>query len=259
MMGAARHVIEIVKDVQAFGLVAIPRALGMVKALRVSQTGDRMNIRHHDSDFDTVRQVFRNKDYDTSFWPEIEQRIASRYEAILRSGQIPIIVDAGANIGAASVWYARKYPRAAIVAIEPDPDNCALLRKNVEPLGNITPLQSAIGSKPGHVRVIQGSHGWISRTERVEGGEGLEIVTIDDACNASKGDVLFIAKVDIEGFELDLLSENLAWLDQVCVLAIETHDWLFPGQRTSRTLQQAIAARPFEMFHRGEVIFFVRV
>jgi predicted O-methyltransferase YrrM len=36
------------------------------------------------------------------------------------SGRKPLIVDAGANIGAASIFFAAKMPNARIVAIEPD-------------------------------------------------------------------------------------------------------------------------------------------
>jgi hypothetical protein len=40
---------------------------------------------------------------------------------------------------------------------------------------------------------------------------------------------------------------------------IEPHDWMLPGQMTSRAFQQAMAAHPFEMFIRGENILYVRV
>src|SRR5215475_12556495 len=40
------------------------------------------------------------------------------------------IVDAGANIGMASIYFARRYPGAKIFAIEPETSNFAILLKN---------------------------------------------------------------------------------------------------------------------------------
>lgn len=51
------------------------------------------------------------------------------------AGPIRCIVDAGANVGDAAVWYLARYPAATLVAVEPDPDNVALLRQNLAPWG----------------------------------------------------------------------------------------------------------------------------
>jgi FkbM family methyltransferase len=43
----------------------------------------------------------------------------------------PSIVDLGANIGLATLWFKRHYPHARIVALEPDPAIFACLERNV--------------------------------------------------------------------------------------------------------------------------------
>jgi hypothetical protein len=65
-----------------------------------------------------------------------------------------------------------------------------------------------------------------------------------------------IVKVDIEGGEDALFRSNTDWLDHTDLLIVETHDWLFPGQGTSRTLFQAIAGRKFEVIQKGEYMSF---
>jgi hypothetical protein len=65
-----------------------------------------------------------------------------------------------------------------------------------------------------------------------------------------------IVKVDIEGGEEALFRSNIDWLDRTDLLIAETHDWLFPGQGTSRTLFSAIAGRNFEVIQKGEFISF---
>lgn len=43
------------------------------------------------------------------------------------------------------------------------------------------------------------------------------------------------------------------------MVIIEPHDWMLPGQLSSRSFQQAMARHLFELFMRGENIFYVRV
>jgi hypothetical protein len=62
-----------------------------------------------------------------------------------------LIIDAGANVGYASVRFAELYPNADIVAIEPDRGNFAMLQQNVAPYPRVR----------GHAR-----RGWSSRIPR---------------------------------------------------------------------------------------------
>ena len=249
---------ELALDVRCFGWMVLGRYANQKSSINWPQEYDGpIYFRPHNSDFETLRKALRDKEYDTSFVPEVDDRISDRYGEICQAGKTPIIIDAGANIGAASIWYHAKFPRAKIAAIEPDPNNAAVLRKNVGQHANITVLEAAVGSVPGTVSVIQAPLGWASQTVRSE--SGLPVVTIAQACQESSGDTLFIVKVDIEGFEADLFSENLDWLDDAFVVAIEPHDWLLPGKRTSGNMQKAIAQHPFEMFHHGENIIYVRL
>ncbi len=45
----------------------------------------------------------------------------------------------------------------------------------------------------------------------------------------------FIAKIDIEGFESELFSQNTDWVRLFSIIVIELHDWLLPG-RVRRTI-----------------------
>ncbi|RPI02078.1 MAG: FkbM family methyltransferase, partial [Zetaproteobacteria bacterium] len=47
----------------------------------------------------------------------------------------PLILDCGANIGMATLYFTWRYPRAEVHAFEPDPDTFALLKRNVEANG----------------------------------------------------------------------------------------------------------------------------
>ena len=250
-----------VRDVRALGLGVINRHVGTIAAdkiatIQIPEIG-AISMRSGESDMSVIRQVFINKEYQLRGPRHAVDRIAARYQSLLAEGETPIIVDAGANIGAATLWFSSLYPDAKLVAVEPHAGNAALLWRNVADRPNVTVMEAAIGSEAGHVQLVDEGLGWAVQTERAD--SGLPIVTIDDACTASGGSTPFIVKIDIEGFERDLFASNLDWLAKPYVVIIELHDWMLPGQLSSRTFQQAIAQHPFEMFMAGENIFYVRV
>ena len=65
----------------------------------------------------------------------------------------------------------------------------------------------------------------------------------------------FIVKIDIEGFEAELFSRNLEWLDRFYVLIIELHDWMLPRQRSSQSFLRAIGALDRDFLYAGENVF----
>ena len=213
-------------------------------------------IRVGDSDICVLRQVFVEREYDFAPIPEAEQRIQERYRGILAAGRTPVIVDAGANIGLAALWFATQFPEAKVVAIEPEPNNLALLQRNVAGHDRIIALHAAIGSEPGFVDVASQGMSYAATTSRSDAG--VPILTMADAlAKVDRGD-LFIAKIDIEGFESDLFSQNLDWIDRTDVIVIEPHDFMLPDRHTSRALQRAMGQRNFDLFIRGENLVYLR-
>jgi FkbM family methyltransferase len=198
-------------------------------------------------DVPVLRQVFRDQQYEVG--GAVGKKISQRYHEIIRDGKIPTIIDAGANIGTASIWFSAKFPNSAIVAIEPEPGNAAVLRKNVEASPRITVLEAAIGSHAGYVAVPEFTGSGV-QTERSD--HGIPIVTMHQAFSSVPNGIPFIAKIDIEGFESDLFSTNVGWLDEVQVVFIEPHDWMIPEKRTSRGFQRAMGERDFDIFLRGD-------
>jgi len=249
---------ENIKDVISFGpgfmLRHLPRG-APAQGIRVAEYGN-IHLRAGQSDCAVIRQVFRERQYDLGT-TGIGERVWNRYAEILNSGGIPIIVDAGANIGAASLWFLAAYPRAQVIAIEPEPDNLAVLHLNADGKERLSVLDAAVGSNEGFVSVNCDGPGWAAQTMRAQAG--IPIVTMDSAFRSVERGVPFIAKIDIEGFEKDLFSENLEWLNDVYVVYVEPHDWLLPGQMTSRPFQRALAQHPFELMISGDNLAFVRI
>ena len=89
-------------------------------------------------------------------------------------------------------------------------------------------------------------------------GEDVPAITVAQVLEQAEAEEILLAKIDIEGGEAALFAANLAWLDQTHALVIETHDWLYPGEGTSRSLFAAIAARHFDFLTHGENILLFR-
>lgn len=215
-------------------------------------------MRRHGSDFECFRLVYQRGDYNILAIPAVRERFQRQLTAITSRGQTPLIIDGGANIGSSAIWFAKLFPEATINAIEPDNENFALLSANVAGYRNITPVHAAIGSIAGHAEILPSpERGDAVRTKRAE--TGTPVVTINDVCASNNDHALFLVKVDIEGFERDLFETNLDWLDDAFAVVIEPHDWMLPGQHSSKTFMQAMCSRNFEIFIVGENLLFVRV
>jgi len=175
-----------------------------------------VTIRLRTSDVPTYREVFLQQAY----------RISLRRPP-------SVIVDAGANIGLTSVYFAIRYPAARIVAIEPEASNFALLQANTSPYSNITPLRAALWKDNTEIHVIDPGKGkWGFQTVASGDRPGIQHVpgmTVDalmDSCGLEAIDVL---KIDIEGAEKEVFADASAWIDRVSVLMVELHERMKTG------------------------------
>jgi len=260
-MGILNHVRDNWRDARAFGPRFLLRHSHHLTGRQVSRVVipsiGPVFVRSSESDVAAFREVFISRDYDMGSTSPARGRVQLRYEAILSSGKTPVIIDAGANVGSASLWFAHEYPDAQVVAVEPEAGNLRILKLNVEGRDNISVLDAAIGSSSGFAAVENEGMGWGARTARAD--TGMRIVTIDDAMATVPNGQLLIAKIDIEGFESDLFATNLGWIEHAPMVIIEPHDWMLPGQGSSLAFQKAMAQHNFEVFLSGENLIYVRL
>jgi FkbM family methyltransferase len=161
---------------------------------------------------------------------------ASVYSEILRRGlydfDLPfspqIIVDAGANIGMASIYFANKYPKAKIIAIEAEASNFAVLARNVQPYSRITPVHAALWNRDGEICIGQpdsttgafGNWGFITQESQ---GTKVRAITMRTLMKETQIDSVDLLKMDIEGAEKEVF-EACDWIGNVRCLMIELHD-----------------------------------
>lgn len=148
------------------------------------------------------------------------------YSYRLPDPPIHLIVDAGANIGDTAIWYASKFPKAQIVAIEPDPGNFDILSKNCAPYGaRIRLFRAALWPVADRSLAITGATVAAQVRESLDEND-LLCPTVDPLTilRESGSDVIDIFKIDIEGAELPLFSGDCdIWLRKTRSIAIEIH------------------------------------
>ena len=70
-----------------------------------------------------------------SAWPQWDEIFVHDSLAFDTTARAPRILDCGANIGLASIYFKRRYPHATITAFEADPALAAMCRRNLASSG----------------------------------------------------------------------------------------------------------------------------
>jgi FkbM family methyltransferase len=141
-----------------------------------------------------------------------------------------VILDIGANVGCAAIYFALRFPRATVHAIEPDPLNFALLRRNVAPFPRVTAHRLAIAATTGTVTLH--SHAWQGISSSLVPRPNARPVdvpamTLDVFLREHHLPRIDLLKFDVEGAENDLFSA-CASLSTIGALIGEVHDDLMP-------------------------------
>jgi FkbM family methyltransferase len=195
--------------------------------IRVPGSNKEVLIRGQSADYSTYRQVFVGRQYDFPGLPNNPKTI----------------VDLGANIGFASIFFAMKYPEALIHSVEPFSSNFALLKKNVCDYARIITHQCAIMSEDNRVVLASNKQGCPENAcqfkfaqgnehrepECFSGDEYIPCFSLENFLNRHEVDHVDILKMDIEGHENDVFQSADTWMPRCDVILVESHDNLVPN------------------------------
>ena len=220
--------------------------LGSGPTVRVSVPGAKtpVLVRPRTSDVGAFEQVFLRGDY--------------RFSTKL---SFKFIVDCGANVGYATIYFANRFRSARILAIEPERGNFELLVKNTACYGNVERKRAALWPRKTQIDLTNpasASDHWSFRAqEGIPSAESVDTITMLDLLDLSPHGEIDMLKLDIEGAERDIFaSPLLEWLSKVKVLIVELHDWIWPD--CSAKFNQAISGRGFRSYTIGENVLLVR-
>jgi FkbM family methyltransferase len=213
----------------------------------------RIELRRSLSDYWSYDQCIASTAFDLDRCAQGRQ-LRDRYANMLAEGRQPVILDCGANIGCSAYWFGVEFPQARILAVEPDPQNARLAESNTRRCANVRVIHGAVASIDCRMTLsntAQGSDAF--RTKVAVAGEiqGYSIESLLQLTGARPTDLL-LAKIDIEGFEQELFSQNTEWVEHAGAIIVETHDWMLPGQATATNLLRCLARARRDFLVDGE-------
>jgi FkbM family methyltransferase len=213
---------------EEFRSIALPRLKYTVK------------LRAGTADASTLEKIFVWKQYDLSL-PKNTRTI----------------LDCGANIGLAAIWFAQVCPEARILAIEPEPQNYRLLEENCAPYSNIRTLRAAVWNRSCDL-FLSSIHSRVDSYQFTEAynptSDSVKAYDLSTIMTDHGIDTIDVLKVDIEGAEAAVFSDNfLNWLGKTRMLIIEIH-----GDEARTKFEAAAALMKWQHFKVGENDILVR-
>lgn len=187
-------------------LVRFPRA----HATRTVTTreGTLLTYRLNRGDIQAIREIWLDEVYQP---PHEAYRMRS-------------VVDLGANIGFTSVYLAQRLRPACLVAVEPDPDNVAILRRNLAQNGiDAIVIEAAVGPSDGSARFRRNASSNLGVLAD-DGDVTVPVVSVPSIMERlGPSPQRMLLKLDIEGGEQQVFAADVGWLDQIGCLLAELH------------------------------------
>jgi FkbM family methyltransferase len=169
-----------------------------------------------------------------------------------------LVLDLGANVGFSTAYFLSAFPKARIVAVEPDERNFGICKTNLSPYGNrALLLHGAVWSKPATLRLLKGTLGdgreWATQVDELVDEErtsmGVQAWDVGSLIDMSGGSTVDLLKVDIERAELSVFGESSgSWLHRVRNICIDLH-----GKDCEEVFFAALKDFDYELEHSGEL------
>jgi FkbM family methyltransferase len=184
--------------------------------------------------------------------------LCQEYSCLRELNEPSVVLDLGANVGFSAAYFLSVFPKARVLAVEPDERNLAICKANLSPYGDRARLlHGAVWSKPATLRVLEGTFGdgreWATQVVELKEGErpsasvqGWDVGSLIDMSGGSTVDLL---KIDIERAELSVFGEPAgSWLHKVRNICIELH-----GKDCKEVFFAALKDFDYELEHSGEL------
>jgi FkbM family methyltransferase len=167
-----------------------------------------------------------------SFYHQTKQIFGECLYDFQSDSPAPVILDCGAHIGLASLFFKQRYPNARIVAFEADPAICEVLRFNLASCGlpDIEVRQNAVWIH---------DHGVVFESSADDAGKVQAGVPPSELPNASRvpsmrlktllsQSTVDLVKLDIEGAEFEVIPDCGESLRNAKLFLVEAHVFQYP-------------------------------
>ncbi len=174
--------------------------------------------------------------------------------APLRNMEISTVLDLGANIGLASIWFLNHFENARVVAVEANPDNYNAISNNLGPYGErINLVRGAVWPRRADLSIarrVNESDAQVHESlptddpkDRISGWD------IPSLMELGKFKTLDLLKIDIEGSEIALFRSGAErWLPLTKNICIELH-----GPQCETAFFESLHDYSFDQVTSGEL------
>jgi FkbM family methyltransferase len=175
-------------------------------------------------------------------WHDIFVEGALEFRA---TSDAPRILDCGANVGLASLFFKRRFPAARITAYEADPALFAIARGNLSANGaaDVEIVNAAVWTSAGRVtfRAEGTDSGMIDGLAGAVDGPAVDVASLRlrDILASERLDLL---KLDIEGAEDAVLADCEPVLDRVPAIVMDLHEFDPSVRQAPRVLERLTRA-----------------
>jgi FkbM family methyltransferase len=166
----------------------------------------------------------------------------------------PKIIDGGANIGLATLYWKHEFNNAHIIAFEPDPLSFSKLSKNIKKnnIQNVELIQKGLWKRSGSIRMksdgADGSHFDHFPAENEISRHTVNVTTLHKYIDKD----IDMLKLDIEGAELEVLRSISNDLDKVRNMFVEYHSYVGHSQDIDELLE-IIISNGFRVHVKSEI------
>ncbi len=133
---------------------------------------------------------------------------------------IKTIVDLGANLGVATVFFKQKFPNASVICVEPTKALHKYFKFNTKTLSKITLIDKPVFGVKTKLDLCGAKY---SPSQYYIEGRGYETITMPELIKINNLKRIDLLKMDIEGGEFSVLGVNNSWLKLVDNLIVEIH------------------------------------
>ncbi len=209
-------------------------------------------------DYITIREIFILECYNIENLATYDQ-IKKYYSEIVNNKKIPLIIDCGSNIGASPYYFKEEYSNSKIICLEPDADNFKLLQGNVAN-ETIVKINKAISSNGQKFDMVKDTDDPRAFSTILRDNGKVESLSINELISLYESKIYdpFLIKIDIEGGEQNLFSENIDWIDKFKLIIIEPHDWMYPKKNLFNNFLKRISSLKRDFIILNENIISIR-
>ncbi len=199
--------------------------------------------RYTEGEINWSGKLFKFTDANSFTWTydEIFTRQIYNFKS---DAELPVIIDCGANIGVSVIYFKKLYPKAKVIAFEPDSRTFDYLKSNIKSFGldNVELVNKGLWKED---TVLDFFSEGADANRIMENAEKLikennnnykkESITATKLSNYIREPVDFL-KIDIEGAETDVLMETKEQLHLVRNMFIEYHSFIDKPQTLNHIL-----------------------